>query len=241
MLPRCLAGSSFRDPEATLQVHDRPAPPLRGQKFPRDTSLSRSMSRACSPTIRFSLGVLLLQLLQPHHILGAHRLVLRPPPLIGLHRDLQVPADRVHVAALGQQPIRLPQFPHDLLRAVPTTFHESHLLRPQGDRDSHNGWTRSRGSPHSHGSLSRRTTPRRPEAAGGAVAAADPVSASPSNATGGRGGGALGSRLGRWLGRWWGVGYRLGRWPALAGGRRASGGVANRHWRRGSRSRVNVL
>ena len=53
-LAGCLAGSSLQDPEAMLQVHDRPAPPLRGQKFPRDTSLSMSISRECSPTIRFS-------------------------------------------------------------------------------------------------------------------------------------------------------------------------------------------
>ena len=54
MLPRRLAGSALRDPETTLQVHDRPAPPLRGQKFPRDTSRNMSISSACSPTIRFS-------------------------------------------------------------------------------------------------------------------------------------------------------------------------------------------
>jgi hypothetical protein len=53
MLSRSLARSAFRDPETALQVRDRPAPPLRAQKFPRDTSLSMSMSSACSATIRF--------------------------------------------------------------------------------------------------------------------------------------------------------------------------------------------
>ena len=53
MLPRRLAGPSFRDPETALQMRDRPAPPLRGQKFPRDTSLSMSISSACSATIRY--------------------------------------------------------------------------------------------------------------------------------------------------------------------------------------------
>jgi hypothetical protein len=47
--------------------------------------------------------------------------------LVGLHRDLQLPTDRVDVSTLSLQPIGLAQLPHDLLRRVPLPLHESHL------------------------------------------------------------------------------------------------------------------
>src|SRR6478736_2823959 len=77
-------------------------------------------------------GVLLLQLLQPHHILRPHRLVLRSPAPIGLDRDLQMPANIRQLSALRELPVRLPKLPDDLLRRVPPALHESHLLRPFG-------------------------------------------------------------------------------------------------------------
>ena len=55
--------------------------------------------------------VLFLQRLQAHDVLRPHRPVLRSPTLIGLHRHLQVPADRIDVRSFRQQPIRLPKLP----------------------------------------------------------------------------------------------------------------------------------
>src|SRR6266581_2906438 len=46
-------------------------------------------------------GVLLLQGLQPDHVFGSHRLVLDPPALIRLHRDLQVPTHPRDIFSLG--------------------------------------------------------------------------------------------------------------------------------------------
>jgi hypothetical protein len=89
---------------------------------------------------------LLLQRLQPHNVLGPHRLELASPTLVGLHRDLQMPADRVDVSAFSLQPIGLTELPHDLLRRVWLPLQLSHLLARSGDRDSHNGWTNFRGS-----------------------------------------------------------------------------------------------
>ncbi len=53
MLADTAARSTLRDPEAGLQVRDRPATPLRGQKFPRATSLSMSLSSSLSASKRF--------------------------------------------------------------------------------------------------------------------------------------------------------------------------------------------
>src|SRR5262249_44947945 len=44
MLTRKPASSALGNPETTLQVRDRPAPPLRAHQFPRATSLSMSLS-----------------------------------------------------------------------------------------------------------------------------------------------------------------------------------------------------
>ena len=101
------AGPALGDPEAITQTPDGSASPLRAQKFPRATSLSMSMSNACSPTIRFNRAFSFLQRLQPHHILRPHRLELGSPTLIGLHRHLQVPANRVDVSPLREQPVGL--------------------------------------------------------------------------------------------------------------------------------------
>ena len=54
MLARQPARPALGDPETIAQRHHRSAPPLRAQKFPRATSLSMSISSACSPTIRFN-------------------------------------------------------------------------------------------------------------------------------------------------------------------------------------------
>src|SRR5947209_6433644 len=60
--------------------------------------------------------ILLLQLLEPHDILRAHRLVLRPPSLVGLDRQLQMPAHVDHLGALCEQLVCLSQLPYHLLR-----------------------------------------------------------------------------------------------------------------------------
>jgi hypothetical protein len=90
--------------------------------------------------------ILFLQRLQPHHVLGSHRLQLRPPALVGLHRHLQVPTHSVDVGS--------PACSRSASRSFLTTcsgeclhaLHETHLLARSGDRDSHNGWTGFRGS-----------------------------------------------------------------------------------------------
>ena len=56
--------------------------------------------------------VLLVQLLQPHKVLGPRRVELTSPALTGLDRHLKMPADGVDVSALSEQPIRLSQLPH---------------------------------------------------------------------------------------------------------------------------------
>src|ERR1022692_647636 len=64
-------------------------------------------------------AVLLLQRPQPHNVLRPHRFELRPAALIGLHRHLQMPTDRIDISSLSKQPIGLTQLPHDLLRRMP--------------------------------------------------------------------------------------------------------------------------
>jgi hypothetical protein len=54
MLPRNAAGATLGHPEAGLQLDYGPAAPLRGQKFPSASSLSRSMSNAWLATSRLS-------------------------------------------------------------------------------------------------------------------------------------------------------------------------------------------
>jgi len=66
------------------------------------------MSSACSPTIRFNRAFSFSSALQPHDVFGLHCLDLRSPALVGLHRDLQVPADRVVVSAAGLRQVRKP-------------------------------------------------------------------------------------------------------------------------------------
>ena len=120
---RCLAvGKTLMSPPVSA--------PLRAQ-FPGATSLSMSLSSSFSASNRFRRRFL-LQRLQPHHILRPHRLELRASVLIRLHRDLQMPTDRVDVGSLGEQPIGLTELPHDLLRRMPLALHESHLLAQFG-------------------------------------------------------------------------------------------------------------
>ena len=117
--PSCGRGQKTGDPETTAQRRHRSAPPLRAQKLPRATPRSMSISSAWSPTIRFNQASSFFKRLQPHHVFGPHRPEMRPPALVGLHRDLQVAADRVDVSTLRLQPTRLTELAHDLLRRVP--------------------------------------------------------------------------------------------------------------------------
>src|SRR5512133_4270733 len=54
VLPGDPARAALGDPEALLQVDHGPAAPLRGQKFPSASSLSRSISSAWLATSRLS-------------------------------------------------------------------------------------------------------------------------------------------------------------------------------------------
>ena len=83
---------------------------------------------------------------QPPRFIDRHGVL--APTLVGLDRDLQMPTDVLQIGALSQQLIRLPKLPYHLLRRVPPPFTRVTSLAHSGDRDSHNGWTRIRGSRH---------------------------------------------------------------------------------------------
>jgi hypothetical protein len=69
-------------------------------------------------------GVLLLQGLEPHHVLGTHGLELVAPALIGRDRDLEVATDLGHVGPFRQQSIGLSELAADLLGLVTPALHE---------------------------------------------------------------------------------------------------------------------
>src|SRR6266567_4834375 len=89
--------------------------------------------------------VLLLQGLQAGDLLGAHRLVLSLPPVVGLHGDLKGPADLLQLLAGGEQAFRLTQLADDLLGRVPGPLHGTHLLPFRASGVSH-GMDRFQGS-----------------------------------------------------------------------------------------------
>jgi hypothetical protein len=99
--------------------------------------------------------VLLLQRLQPRHILRTHRLVLHPPPLIRLHRNLKRQADQRHVSPLGQQ---TGQPPAASARPAPAYASCASTEPPpypkRADRHPHNRRTDLRGSRQATGESS---------------------------------------------------------------------------------------
>jgi hypothetical protein len=89
-------------------------------------------------------GVLALQILQAFRVVGLESTELVTPPVVGLLRDLQLPAH-------AQHPIGLRELAHDLLRRVPLP--RCHVLvEPscprRGRQDSHSTWINQPGSGH---------------------------------------------------------------------------------------------
>ncbi len=74
------------------------------------------------------------------------------PPVIRRLGHAQLAAYRRHVLALGQQPIRRRQLPHDLLRRMPLPRRHDHraFLPALGHSDSDSTWTYESGSGQIH-------------------------------------------------------------------------------------------
>ena len=73
-------------------------------------------------------GVLALQLAQPPGVVGLHPPVLVAPAVVGLLRDLDLLRRLGDRLPFTEQPLHLPQLPHDLLRRVPASFHRDVVL-----------------------------------------------------------------------------------------------------------------
>ena len=89
-------------PRMLLEDHDGPPAAVRGQKFPRFSSFSMSMSRAWSATIFLSRLFSLRELLELLGVVGLHAAVLVAPAVPGRLGNLEVPGHLLDGLALGQ-------------------------------------------------------------------------------------------------------------------------------------------
>ncbi len=124
------AGPSFGHPEPLPEDHHGPPAAVRGQKFPRFSSFSMSMSSAWSATIFFRRWFSLLELLQLLGVVGLHAAVLVPPTVPGRLGDLEVTAHLVDGLALAEELVALGQLADDLLGRVPASLHGRAVLLP---------------------------------------------------------------------------------------------------------------
>jgi hypothetical protein len=127
-----LARPPLRDAQHTLQVLDGAAPAGRAHQVPRPSSFNAWIWSSLSATIRFNLGVLALQFLEPADVVGLQAAVLGPPAVVGGLADLQLLGHLGDLVALGQQPLSLAELADDLLGVWRRRFMESSCH--QGDR-----------------------------------------------------------------------------------------------------------
>ena len=103
------AGPSFGHPELLSEGHDGPPAAVRGQKFPRFSSFSMSLSKERSATIFLSRWFSLRSSSQLLGVVGLHAAVLVSPAVPGRLGDLEVSGDLVDRLAFAEELFSLGQ------------------------------------------------------------------------------------------------------------------------------------
>ena len=126
VLPGHAAGEPFTHTHHRDEVVHGCPPACRAQKFSLGDLLQRGLLQLGVGQQPLQRGVLPLEVLQPFGVIGLQPAELVAPPVVGLLGHPELPADIGDVLALAQHPIRLRQFPHDLLRRVPLPRRHPH-------------------------------------------------------------------------------------------------------------------